>query len=115
LIKDTASWLTAGELDPAAGEAAVAALTSEAGPSDERLVPASELFADVAVSQREWGENADSLLSELDDVLKAENDRKRAEEATDLLEKLEEWIDDAEIDADRGERAREVLRPLSRR
>ncbi|NED94340.1 serine/threonine protein kinase [Phytoactinopolyspora alkaliphila] len=115
LIMETSSWLMDGEIDTAAGQAAIVALTPHVGPQDDRLTPVRELFVDVAVARRDWGEKGDSLLSELDEVLKAENPRKRTQKAAELRRELAEWIDDDEIDRERGERARQTLRPLSSR
>ncbi|WP_166354766.1 serine/threonine-protein kinase [Phytoactinopolyspora limicola] len=113
LVEETASWLAKGELTAAAGGAAIRVLNPIGRPADPALAAPNDLFIEVALDKRGWGEKADNLLSDLNDVLAAGDPRSVAKEADDLLDDLEDWIDDGEIEQRRGSRAAAVLRRLT--
>ncbi|AYY14678.1 serine/threonine protein kinase [Actinobacteria bacterium YIM 96077] len=112
LVEKVATWMADDELDARTGQTVVAVLTEVSRPSDPALDEALDLYGEIAVTTRDWGDDADDLLSDLREILKAKNSEKQADEAEDLVEEIEEWIEDGEIDRRRGERALSVLRPL---
>jgi hypothetical protein len=113
LLMDVADWMRDDELDADVGRVAVSVLEAEGRPEADELAEVSALFADVAVEEREWGENADDLAKALDELLAEEDADDRAGKAADLVADIEEWIEDGEIDGERGDRALAVLQPLA--
>jgi eukaryotic-like serine/threonine-protein kinase len=113
LIRDVAEWLAEGEVDREVAGDAVRLLEIEGRPADGGLVQVSELFGRMALELDAWGDKADSLHGDLEDLLD-EDPEDRAEEAGKLLDKLERRLEKGEIDAARGREAIEVLRSVSR-
>ena len=112
LIKEIASWLTRDHLDPATAEAAVTVLEEIGRPDAPDLADVSSLFAEIALDKEAWGKKAKDLLDDLDELL-GEDPEGRAEDAADIIEEIDDWIDKDELDHDRGRRAQETLAPLA--
>ena len=114
LITEIAAWRSHDHLDAAAAEAAVDVLEVIGRPSDPGLADASALFAEIALSTDEWGRKAKDLLEDLDALL-GEDPEDHPEDAASISEEIDAWIDEGELDEQRGRRAQEVLSPLSAR
>ncbi|MFW6091543.1 MAG: protein kinase domain-containing protein [Actinomycetota bacterium] len=113
LIEEVAESMAEGELDAELGEQAIAVLEQESRPETDDLVDASSLLAEVAATMPEWGDKGEDLQSELAELLEIEAPGNRAKEARDLVEEIEKWIDEGEIDAGRANDALAVLEPLT--
>ncbi|QBI20877.1 serine/threonine protein kinase [Egibacter rhizosphaerae] len=112
-IEEVADWIADDELEAEVGREAVEALEPVGRPDAPELAEVSALFAEVAIDRRAWGEKGEDLLSDLEDLLEAEEAEDRADDAGELINDLEEWIADAEIDDERGRRAQQVLEPVA--
>ncbi|WP_129668962.1 serine/threonine-protein kinase [Phytoactinopolyspora endophytica] len=112
LIETVSHWITEYEIDPEVGRQAVETLADESLPDTPELHEASALSVEVAASPLDWGEEADDLLSALHDLLGTSSTFQRADQAHRLVEDLEGWIAERQIDVTLGQEALTVLRPL---
>ena len=112
LIKEIASWLTRDQIDPATAQAAVTVLEEIGRPEAPDLADVSSLFAEIALDKEAWGKKAKDLLDDLDDLL-GEEPAGRREDAADIIEQIDDWIEKAELDAERGRWAQQILAPLA--
>jgi eukaryotic-like serine/threonine-protein kinase len=112
LIETVASWLEDFEINDEVGRDAVVVLEQESRPDDPALRDVSTLSAEVAAAPRQWGEQADTLLSDIHDLLGTTGTFQRSEQARDLVDNLEQWIASREIDVELGQHALGVIRPL---
>jgi tRNA A-37 threonylcarbamoyl transferase component Bud32 len=112
LIEEVGKWTADGELDPEVGQATIAVLEEQSRPSDPELAEVSELFAEVSSDSPAWGSKAGNLAADLRKLLDTDEPGQRKQQARKLGDELDEWISKREIDAERGDRAQEVLTPL---
>ncbi len=112
VLKDIAAWRTRDHLDPDTARSAVGVLEAIGRPDDPALADVSSLFAEVALDKAEWGRKAKDLLDDLGDLL-GEDPEDRPEDAADIIEEIDDWIDKDELDPERGRRAQEVLSAFS--
>jgi hypothetical protein len=80
-IEAVGSWIAAGEFEASAGRLAIVVLEPEACPEDPALRVVSALFAEVAASRRDWGERPDSVVSDLNSLLKEDAPGQQAKRA----------------------------------
>jgi eukaryotic-like serine/threonine-protein kinase len=113
LIEAIADWMAEDELDAEFGRLAVTVLEQESRPEAPDLHDVSRLFAEVAVTMPTWGDKGEDLLSDLADLLDIGPPGQRIQQARDMVEELEKWIAEGEIDAARAQEALAVLRPLA--
>ena len=112
LMKEIASWLDRDRLERAVGVGALETLEAFSRPAAPELAEASGLLVDVASERGEWGKKGKDVLDDLVDLLQADNPEDWSEDAADLIEEIDTWIDKDELDAARGQRAREILARL---
>jgi hypothetical protein len=110
LVTEIADWLASDELDREVGRAALGVLEDVGRPPEPRLEEANALFVEVARDLAAWGEDADTVLSGLEDLLELTAPGRITGEATELADELETRADDGTLDADRTADAVAVLR-----
>lgn len=112
LIEEIADWMAKGELDADVGRLAVTVLEQESRPDDPQLHDVSRLFADVASTLPEWGEKGEDLLADLAALLGIGPPGQQLQEARSMLEEIDTWVADGEIDPNRAQESIAVLSPL---
>ena len=111
LVRDIASLLTRDHIERSDAEVAVPLLATIGTRDDEAVAEVAELFAEVALDKEAWGRKAKDLLDDLDDLI-GEDAEDRPEDAADIIEEIDEWIERDHLDPDRGRYAQQVLEPL---
>jgi eukaryotic-like serine/threonine-protein kinase len=113
LVVEIGGWLAADELEEAVGAEVLGLLAHEARPAASELEAPTALLVDVAGDMSGWGKRADKLLDGLEDLLDEDDAEDRAKDAAKLIREIERWVERDDLDADRGGRAIEVLRPVA--
>lgn len=112
LMQEVAAWLDGGGLDRDAGMQALRTLDAVSRPAASELADVSGLLLDVASERGAWGTKGEDTLADLAALLDGEGPEDWSEDAADLIDNIDEWVDDGELDAARGQRAREILARL---
>lgn len=104
----------AGEATTTASTTTTAPTTTVAPTTTAAPAPASigALTDLLSGSGRDHGKKGPDLLDKLQEVQR-ERGRKQAEKAADLIEDIDDWVEDGELDPDIARLARELLVPIA--
>ncbi len=113
LVVEVAAWLERGHLEGPMVEQTLVTLEVVGRPEAEALHEVSALFATIAADQAAWGRRGSDLLEDLQDLLDEDDAEDWPEDAADIVEDLDGWIERGHLDAERGEQARRILADLA--